>query len=430
VSDNLQTLAARIQAGQVSARAYSEQQLSRIRNHEGEVQAWVAVDESRATALADACDAARAARRPLGPLHGIPVGVKDIFDTADLATQMGSEIFAGHRPGRNAEVIERLIAAGGYVLGKTVTTEFAFMHPGKTRNPWDSEHTPGGSSSGSAAAVAAGFVPVAIGTQTNGSVIRPAAFCGVVGYKPTAGAIPYAGALHFSPTLDQVGIFARSVSDAAMFADCVADGALVSGRRAVDRPRIGYLKRFPWNQAEPEATAWFERALDHLAAAGARVEELSLPPEMSRADVTLRTIMLYEAARQHAACQAQHRTQMSPTLNAALDEGRALADDVYRAALNQRLRAQDMARALFAGFDAVATLPAPGPAPRRLDVTGDPSFCTLWSLLGFPAITVPTALANGLPLGIQFAALAGEDEGLLGTAQWCEARIGLRREPF
>ncbi len=422
----LPDLVSAMSAGEASARAYCEGLLARIREHEAEVQAWAALDESRALALASVRDAARASGQRLGPLHGIPVGVKDIFDTADLPTQMGSGIFAGNRPARNAAVIERLITAGGYVLGKTVTTEFAFMHPGKTRNPWNPAHTPGGSSSGSAAAVAAGFVPVAIGTQTNGSVIRPAAFCGVVGFKPTFELIPYTGALHFSPTLDHVGVFARSVRDAAVFAACLADkGALAPDLSEPERaPRIGYLMKFPWNEGEPDACACLETALARLAAAGAEVRDLSLPAEMSRAHLILRTIMFYEAGREHAQCQERHRGQMSATLNAAIDEGRSISEESYRAALVKRSAVIAAARALFAECDAIASLPAPGAAPQRLDITGDPSFCTLWSLTGFPAISIPFAVApNGLPLGLQIAAPTGRDDRVLAVAAWCEAAL-------
>ena len=196
--------------GRLSARAFCDSCLERARADEATIKAWTALDEGRARSIA----ATRDVRDARGSLHGIPVGVKDIFDTDDLPTEMGSPVFIGNRPARNAQLVERIVASGGYVFGKTATTEFAFMHPAETRNPWNPRHTPGGSSSGSAAAVAAGHVPVAVGTQTNGSVIRPAAFCGVVGFKPTLDTLPIQGALPFAETLDQVGVFARSVEDA------------------------------------------------------------------------------------------------------------------------------------------------------------------------------------------------------------------------
>jgi Asp-tRNA(Asn)/Glu-tRNA(Gln) amidotransferase A subunit family amidase len=201
-----------MQTGTLSVRAHAEASLARIGRRDEDIHAWAALDEARALALADACDRHRANGDELGSLHGAPVGVKDIIDTASLPTALGSPVFAGRRPERDAAVVERLERAGAFVLGKTVTTELAYMHPGRTRNPWHPEHTPGGSSSGSAAAVAAGFVPAAIGTQTNGSVVRPAAFCGVVGFKPTVDLIPFAGTAHFSETLDTLGTFTTNSS--------------------------------------------------------------------------------------------------------------------------------------------------------------------------------------------------------------------------
>src|SRR5262245_34279274 len=260
--------------GMLSARACTQHLLERIHERDVDVQVWAALDEARALALADACDRARAASAEHGALHGIPIGVKDIIDTADLPTEMGSPVFVDHRPARDAAVVECLKRAGAFVLGKTVTTEFAFMHPGKTRNPWNVEHTPGGSSSGSAAAVAAGFVPAAIGTQTNGSVIRPAAFCGIVGFKPTLGTLPFAGVCQFSETLDQLGTFGRSVADVALFTAQLAPGEAIPADvpRLERQPWIGVLPRFPWNDAEPETQIHLDLVLDGLRAAGARVE--------------------------------------------------------------------------------------------------------------------------------------------------------------
>ena len=211
-ADDLKATVEALSDGTLTARAYCESCLARVRASEAVIKAWVVLDEDRARAIA----ATRDVRDAQGSLHGIPVGVKDLFDTDDLPTEMGSPAFVGNQPAKNAQVVERIVAAGGYALGKTVTTEFAFMHPAETRNPWNPRHTPGGSSSGSAAAVAAGHVPVAIGTQTNGSVIRPAAYCGVVGFKPTLDTLPIQGALPFAQTLDHVGVFARSVADARL----------------------------------------------------------------------------------------------------------------------------------------------------------------------------------------------------------------------
>jgi Asp-tRNA(Asn)/Glu-tRNA(Gln) amidotransferase A subunit family amidase len=424
--EELKATAESLADGTLTARAYCDSCLARVRADEAVIKAWAVLDEDRARAIA----ATRDVRDVHGPLHGIPVGVKDIFDTDDLPTEMGSPVFVGNRPVRNARLVERILAAGGYALGKTATTEFAFMHPAETRNPWNPKHTPGGSSSGSAAAVAAGHVPVAVGTQTNGSVIRPAAFCGVVGFKPTRDTLPIQGALPFSETLDQVGVFARSVADAAYFTACVADsGSFTAEVDALSRPpKVAVLPRFPWNSAERGAAAQLQETLSRLAAAGTEVKALDLPDEFEDAKQVHRTIMLYEGAREHAPRQALHRRVMSVVLNAAIDEGLAISHDEYRAALTRRAALAEIALDLFADCDAIASLPAPGPAPERLDVTGDPSFCTLWSLVGFPALTLPTGLSDaGLPYGIQLAGPARDDGRLLRIARWCESVIGFGR---
>ena len=417
--------------GTLTARAYCESHLEKFRASESRVRAWARLDEARALAIAAARDAERGRGRT-GALHGVPVGVKDIFDTDDLPTEMGSPAFAGHRPRKNAELVERILAAGGYVLGKTATTEFAFMHPAETRNPWNARHTPGGSSSGSAAAVAAGHVPVAIGTQTNGSVIRPAAFCGVVGFKPSFDTLPIAGALAFSETLDQAGVFARTVADAAYFAACLGEPESVPGPVAAFSrpPKIGMLARFPWNATEPDAAAHLRKTFDLLAGAGTSLKSAELPSAFDDAHLVHRTIMLYQGAREHAQRQADYRHVMSDALNTAIDEGLAISHEDYRRALAKRAALAELALGLFEDCDAIASLPAPGAAPARLDVTGDPSFCTLWSLVGFPALTLPTGLsAGGLPYGVQLAGPALGDNQLLGLARWCEAAIGFDRFP-
>ena len=427
-AESVRAVVEALSEGTLTARAFCDSCLERVRSGETTVKAWAALDEGRARSIA----ATRDVRDAHGSLHGIPVGVKDIFDTDDLPTEMGSPIFVGNRPARNAQLVARIVASGGYAFGKTATAEFAFMHPPETRNPWNPRHTPGGSSSGSAAAVAAGHVPVAVGTQTNGSVIRPAAFCGVVGFKPTLDTLPVQGVLPFAETLDQVGVFARSVEDAGYLTACLAEpGAFTAEVEALSRPpRVAVLLRFPWNAAERDAAAQLQTTLRRLVTAGTEVAELDLPDEFEDAKRVHRTIMLYEGAREHAPRQAAHRRIMSAELNAAIDEGLAMSHDEYRAALARRAALAEMALDLFADCDAIASLPAPGVAPARLDITGDPSFCTLWTLVGFPAITLPTALSeSGLPYGIQLAGAARDDARLLRVARWCEAAIGFQRRP-
>src|SRR5690606_30192194 len=353
---------------------------------------------------------------------------KDLLATADLPTQMGSPIYAGHRTQSDAEVVRRLQRAGAYVMGKTVTAEFAYLHPGPTRNPWNPAHTPGGSSSGSAAAVAAGFVPLAIGTQTNGSIIRPAAYCGVVGFKPTAGTVPGNGCFVFSATLDQIGVFSADVADAASFASVLSDDASLADTAAPQRAlRFVALSRLPWCETEPEAAAHFDATLDHLRWAGATIERIDLPAPLAEGRSVHRTIMCYEAAREHAAMHAQRRGELSAILLTALDEGAAISPTQYREALARRAAMIEAARDLFEDCDALLSPSAHGAAPHGIHSTGDPGFATLWSLLGIPVISIPSGRsAAGLPFGLQIGAASGADAALLGVAQWCETQLAGR----
>lgn len=418
-----------IRGGELSSEAYTGALLARIAATDANVQAWAHLDPDAAIGAARRIDVEIAAGATAGPLAGIGIGVKDIIATAGQPTQMGSPIYAGARPQFDAECVARLERAGGFVLGKTVTTEFAFLHPGKTRNPWRAAHTPGGSSSGSAAAVALGQVPAAIGTQTNGSTIRPAAFCGVVGFKPTVDALPFAGVNLFSPTLDTLGLFARRVADCALLASCLADAPCMASdvARLETAPRFALLPAFPWVATGVEQARAMQAATASLQAAGASVSEVALPDAWHDAHLLLRTIMLHEGARQLGPLQAHERGRMSAKLNAALDEGREISAEAYRAALAQRAAFIAEAAQWLAPFDAILSPPAPGSAPADLTQTGDPSCCTLWSLLGAPAISIPMASAdNGLPLGLQLATLPRGDDRLLAVAQWCEERLPFR----
>jgi Asp-tRNA(Asn)/Glu-tRNA(Gln) amidotransferase A subunit family amidase len=420
---------AALRSGACSSAALTRAMLDRIGATDANVQAWAHLDREGALSAARALDGRRQGGGESGLLAGIGVGVKDIISTCDQPTQLGSPIFAGAQPGFDAECIVRLRRAGGFVLGKTVTTEFAFMQPGKTRNPWNAAHTPGGSSSGSAAAVALGQVGAALGTQTNGSVIRPAAYCGVVGYKPTRDALPYAGIALFSRTLDTLGVFARTVADCALLAGCLAASGVPS--RAVTppmrAPRLAWLVDFPWVAVSAEQRTAGEAAVDVFRRGGASVTQVLLPERWHQAQLLHRCIMLHEGASELGPLQERERQRMSEKLNVALDEGRAIDGEAYARALAQRAEAIVALAAWLAPYDAIIAPPAPGAAPADLTQTGDPSCCTLWSLLGFPAISIPTGVApNGLPLGLQFAAAAGDDDRLLAVAQWCEERISFR----
>jgi Asp-tRNA(Asn)/Glu-tRNA(Gln) amidotransferase A subunit family amidase len=406
-----------------TARAFADAWLARVAATDARIEAWAHLDPAEVRAAAGRCDATPASAR--GPLHGLGIGVKDIIATADMPTQMGSPVHAGHRPGADADCVARLKAAGGYVFGKTVTTAYAFLDPGKTRNPWNPAHTPGGSSSGSAAAVAAFQVAGALGTQTNGSVIRPAAYCGVVGFKPTRGALSLDGVHIFSETLDQVGTFTRSVDDAALLAHAVAAPGAIAGAIVVPSrpPRFAYLAQFPWTRQDCDDDDRVEAAATRLRQR-AEVVGVELPGEWREADRIHRTIMLFEAARNMGALQDRERERLSPKLNAALDEGRRIPEDDYGRALAARERAIGEITQWLRVYDAVLAPPAPSAAPVGLDSTGDPSCCTLWSLLGFPALTLPVARnPAGLPIGLQLAAPAGADDRLLAVARWCEQQL-------
>jgi Asp-tRNA(Asn)/Glu-tRNA(Gln) amidotransferase A subunit family amidase len=413
-----------IQNRQFTSEAYTEALLARIASMDQEIRAWTWFKPAEAIKAARLSDRHRHSGGAVGPLQGLPIGIKDIFATAGVPTEMGSAAFAGHIPNGSAEVIERLEAQGAFVMGKTVTTECAFYSPGKTRNPWNPLHTPGGSSSGSAAAVAAGFVPAALGTQTNGSVIRPAAFCGVVGFKPTQGLIPVTGALTFSHTLDQAGVFTRHVQDAAwLAASLIGDSVKLSPtiRTRSAPPRLAAVKTPVWEQAEDYAKQNFGENIQTLRKAGAHVDEVELPEIFGRAHQAIRTIMATEAAFN---LEELHRNQaplLSSTLKDFIAEGTDTGAVVYLKTLKLRLALQDELDRFLTKFDAVITLPATGEAPATLEQTGNPCFCSIWSLCGVPAVTIPVGLGpRRLPLGLQIVGPHEKDDQVLSSARWCE----------
>lgn len=426
----LHDAAKRIRSGKLKPSTYLQSLLARIDSLEATVQAWQWLDRERALALARAADSAATPWKAAHPLHGVPVGVKDNFYTAGIPTEMGCRLYVGHVPEETADVVVRVERAGALMLGKTVTTEAAFMVPARTTNPWNAQHTPGGSSSGSAAAVAAGFVPAAIGTQTNGSIVRPAAFCGIVGYKPSQGMLSSRGIMPFSPSLDQPGVFARSVADAALLA-----WGLTARRNSISpqapmlkgAPRLAAVRSPVWHLAQPEQRSQFDADVARLRKAGAMIDIIEIPGEFDRAHKVHRTIMLFEAARVSRKVREHYRESFSDYLNDALDEGEAIADVDYRDALKMRTQLQhSLAAFLDRGYSAIITPPAAGEAPASLDVTGDPSFCSIWTLMGTPAITIPTGKSpGGLPLGLQLVGAVEEENYLLSTAAWCE-----RHSPF
>jgi amidase len=350
--------------------------------------------------------------------------VKDVFDTADFPTQYGSPIYAGHRPRWDAAAVASARAAGAVVLGKTVTTEFATMFPGPTVNPHHAAHTPGGSSSGSAAAVAAGMVPFAYATQTVGSTIRPAAYCGVVGYKPSFGTIARAGLKLTSESLDTVGTIARTVADAALLASAsAARPGLLEGKPA-DRPKLRLCRSPNWKAMTPDAARAFGATAARLAAAGARIEERELPKEFDALDEHRHRILCWEIARCMAHEVAHHYDALSAILRSVIDAGRAMPYADYERALLHAEACRRSFAAEMEGFDAIVTPSATGEAPRGLDSTGDTSMNRLWTVLHGPCVTVPAGAGpSGLPLGVQFVGRGGTDSHVLGVARWAEGAL-------
>ncbi|MBW6397467.1 amidase [Roseomonas sp. HJA6] len=407
---------AAIRAGRLTTNDYLEACLDRIAAREGTIRAF---------AWFDAATVRRAAV-PNGPLAGMPIGVKDVIDTADMPSQYGSPIWAGHRPRSDAACVASARAAGAVVIGKTVTTEFATRHPGLTANPVNPKHTPGGSSSGSAAGVGAGFFPLAFGTQTAGSIIRPAAFCGVVGFKPSYGTLHRAGMKVMSEALDTIGVMARSTADCALAMGAMS--GLDYGEptvKAPRAPRLALVMGPTADQAAPETLALFERVAEACRKAGATVTPIVLPETVTAAYEAHAYVMNMESAEALGWEMAHARAQLSPTLRERMEWGAAQP----RAKLVEGRAAFAAARAALPGaiegFDAVLCPSAPGEAPEGLGWTGDPAFNSLWTLLHGPCVTVPAGFGpKGLPLGVQLVGRIGDDAATLSWAEWVRAAVG------
>ena len=416
-------LARQIENGGLTAAGAVDLCAQAIAEREQEVGAFTVLDlaGAKATALA------KAATLRASPLRGVPIGFKDIFDTADYPTAYGSAIYAGHRPRADAALVAMAKRAGAIVIGKTVSTEMAFLDPARTRNPHNLAHTPGGSSSGSAAGVAAGMLPMAVGTQTGGSIIRPASYCGVTGFKPSYRLLPMVGVKCFSWSLDTAGLFAASVADVAFAAAGITGRDLRIDGRASAAPRIALVKTHIWSEADPAMQNAVEATARAAEKVGASVREVSLPPIMEDAFRMHPTLQNYEAARALAFEYDRHREQLPKLLRALLDDANKITNEAYDDARRTTKRARKAYTDLMTDFDVIITPSATGAAPAGLTSTGDAKFNRLWTLIGPPCINVTGMMdENKLPLGVQIVGRFGRDREALEAAHFVEQVIAQR----
>lgn len=412
--------ARRIRTGVWNAESVARECLERVASREPAVGAWAYLDPDAVLERARALDR----EPPRGVLHGVPIGVKDVIDTADQPTGYGSPIYAGHHPARDAACISRLKEAGALILGKTVTTEFAFAHPAGTRHPLHIEHSPGGSSSGSAAAVADGMVPAALGTQTGGSTIRPSAFCGIVGYKPAFGSIPTGGLKPLAPSLDTIGIMARELEDIPLLAGVLAARPVTPAREGP--PRLALCRTPYWDSAEAAAQTLVLDTAEAVGVAGARTREIELPPEFARLDHVHRVVMSAETARSMDPEWRNDAGRLSAVMRAFIERGQLEPPPDVDAGWALVSECRRRLRAICEDGEVLMTLPAAGEAPRGLATTGDARFCRLWTLLGLPCLHLPVGTGPaGLPLGVQLVAPHNDEGALLGAARWVAERLEL-----
>lgn len=427
--------AAAMTRGEVTSAALMRVLLDRIAERDPQVQAFVAIDPARALRQAEAADVARAAGRAHGSLHGVPVAIKDIIDTADFPTENGSPIFKGRRPERDAWCVSALRAAGAIVLGKTLTTELATLTPGATRNPVAFGRTPGGSSSGSAAAVAGRMVPIALGTQTGGSVIRPSSFCGIYGFKPTFGSIPRTGVLTQAHSLDTIGIHARSLEDLALVGDVLfgedaADpvtrdngrpGLLATATSVWKvQPMVAFARTEAWSEADPVLQEAFGEIVEAL---GPQVEEAGIDMTLARGLANARIVQNVELAVHYGPLLDRDPAQISQRLAGQIAEGRAVPAHEYVRALQERERIYQAVSEMFVNYGSILTPAAPGPAPEGLGSTGNPVFNSVWTYLGVPCVTLPLLETDGLPMGVQLVGARRDDARLLRTARLLERQL-------
>ncbi|MDB0018159.1 amidase [Planktomarina temperata] len=425
-----------IASGRLSSVDLVKSCLEQIADTDASIKAWAHLDPESALAQAAECDRIRKAGLGTGPLHGLPVGLKDVIDTRDMPTQRGTDIFKDRQPDKDARLIERLRESGAVIMGKTVTTELAFVHANDTRNPHNPEHSPGGSSSGSAAAVAACHVPLAVGTQTNGSVIRPASFCGTFGFKPTRGVISRAGVLKTSDSLDQVGCFGRSLEDVALLTDALAgydQADSCSFARPRPQMRAGAQAEAPvapdlvwfnlpfYDRLSPDAHEGMEAVLDVL---GPRITRMAAADTLANLVAVQARIHEYEICQHQAAVFDANFEDLSRELQLIVARGRKISEAEYTDALAVKASAQTFFDDLFVEFDAIIAPCATGEAPKFGSGTGDPIFCTLWTLAGLPCVSLPLLVGdNNLPIGVQLIGPIEKDDRLLRTARWLQLHL-------
>lgn len=426
-----------IRSGQITSEALTEACLKRIEATDGVIKAWAWIDPDHARAQAREADRMRRVGRGLGALHGVPVGLKDIIDTAEGPTARGSTLYDGRMAERDARLVERLREAGAVIMGKTVTTELAFLAPSETTNPHNADHTPGGSSSGPAAAVAARHVPLAVGSQTGGSVIRPASFCGTFGFKPTRGLISRTGVMSTVPSLDQMGVFANTLSDVALLADAVS-GYDQDDAASLPRPCPAMLAGAQADVPIEPDIAWFDLpyhdrmsrdAHDGIVAVfealDARLHRFDAAPQLAGLTDVHKTIYDYELARAMSETVAENGAALSAEMTAAVTRGQAITQAQYEDARAVQASAEAFFAEHFNDFDAILSPSATGEAPPLTEgTTGDAVFCLIWTLAGLPCVSIPALVGNtGLPVGVQLIGAAEEDDRLLRTASWVQQTL-------
>jgi len=417
----LAELARLIRSGETTAEAVVGACIARIEARETEVGAFSCYDAEAALAAARAADASK----PAGSLHGVPFAIKDIIDTEDFPTAWGTRIYADHRPARNASCVEHFIRAGAIPFGKTVTTELAYFQPGKTANPHNLAHTPGGSSSGSAAAVADHMLPFGFGSQTAASLIRPAAYCGVPGYKASHGSFDLQGVMGLAPSLDTLGFVAREIEDFEL-ARSVLCGSEAAAQPDFEAhpPRVALFRGPHWQDGSVEMRDVCQRALAVLDEAGASTGELACPEAFAVLTKAQKTVMAFEVARARVYEYSRHRDAISPQFRELYESGMAVERRDYEDALELRDRAARILASMFVDCDLILTPAAPGEAPRGLDATGDPLFSRGWNLLQVPCLSIPFGKGpSGLPLAVQLVGRLGGDDALLCAAKWIHAEL-------